>query len=438
MNTSPMARWLLLQDARSLLTRLERVRPFALQETMLPAAALSPAALIAIERFLVGGRIELRDQVRAYLRWLDGEGRNAPAAEMQRRFTIVRLRFNDVLTHFDLFSEVVTQRSESETGVWLSGLDVFAADALTLPEPLFEPAQVVCLLVRGPGAAVRRARTRLPGGGDNPVAIVRVPRERMVGTGLAASLVHEVGHEAAARLGLVESLRPVLQAQRGEPWALWARTVSEVVPDLWAVGKLGIGATLGLIGVVSMPGWFVFRVSASDPHPNAWIRVRLSCALGDALHPHPQWRELSDLWGRALYPLDDLEQSQRQLLKALDRSIPAFVELLLSHQPPSLHGASLGEVLTFEERSPARLATSYRAWRARRDRLREAPPSLAFAVLGQGRALGLLDARDEARTVGNLLTYWALRSTLDIAEICAAPVSTPSLREQRRQTTQPA
>src|SRR5712692_2207929 len=138
MNANSMARWLLEQEARALLTRLGRVKPFALQETMLPAAALSPAALVAIERFLVGGRYELREQVRDYQRWLEGEGRRASAAEMQRRFTIVRLRFNDVLSQFDLFSEVITQRSESDTGVWLSGLDVFAADALTLPG-YFEP-----------------------------------------------------------------------------------------------------------------------------------------------------------------------------------------------------------------------------------------------------------------------------------------------------------
>src|SRR5919204_1006064 len=151
--------------------------------------------------------------------------------------------------------ELITQRSESETGVWLAGLDVFAADALALPERYFEPPQVICYLARGPGAAVRRARTRLPGGGDNPVAIVRVPRERMVGHGIASSLVHEVGHQVAALLDLVPSLRPLLHAQgerarprHREAWMLWERWISEIVADLWSVGKLGIGSTLGLIG----------------------------------------------------------------------------------------------------------------------------------------------------------------------------------------------
>src|SRR5918912_1354342 len=118
------ARWLLEQEARALLTRLGRVRPFALQETMLPAAALAPASLIAIERMLIDSRYSLRRQVQDYLRWLHGEGRDASPAEMQKRFTIVRIRFNDALTQFDVFSELITQRSENETGVWLSGLDV--------------------------------------------------------------------------------------------------------------------------------------------------------------------------------------------------------------------------------------------------------------------------------------------------------------------------
>jgi hypothetical protein len=412
-------RWL-EQEARALLTRLARIRPFALQETMLPAAALSPAALVAIERLLVGGRYELREQVREYLRWLAGAGAHAGAAEQQRRFTLVRLRFNDVLSQFDLFSEVVTQRSEAETGVWLAGLDVLAADALTLDPPRFAAPQMLCYLARGPGAAVRRARTRLPGGEDNPVAIIRVPRERMVGHGIASSLVHEVGHQAAALLDLVPALRARVRDHAGD---VWARTISEIVADLWSVAKLGIGSTIGLMGVVSLPAWFMFRIAADDPHPAPWIRVRVSCALGDALYPDPQWRQLAGLWA-ALYPLDALPRDRRRQIEALDAGIPALVEVLLSHRPEALRGATLGAALPLADRRPADLAAHFDAWRAGRVRLRDASPVLAFAVLGQGRALGRLAPEEESRTVGNLLTYWALRSTLDLAEVCstAAPV----------------
>jgi hypothetical protein len=215
------------QEARALLTRLDRVRPFAVNETMVPAATLSPPAQSAIDRALMQGRRALREQVLGYLGWLRGPGRWASPAEQQRRFTLIRLRFNDVLSQFDLFTEVVTQRSEHSTGVWLSGLDTLAADALALPGALVDPPPVVCYLARGPGAAIRRARTRLPGNDPNPVAIVRVPRERMIGHGIASSLVHEVGHQAGApatagALGLLREVdlrdrrRPVVGVPAGD------------------------------------------------------------------------------------------------------------------------------------------------------------------------------------------------------------------------------
>ena len=249
MNASSYAHWMLDQEARALLARLSRVKPFVLSEPMLLAASLLPTAQIAIERFLANGRRELKRRVGQFLDWLRGEGRSAAPAEAQRRFVFLRLRFNAVLSQLDLFNQVITQRSEAEQGVWLSGLDVVSADALALPG-YYEAPPVICYLDRGVGAAIRRARTRLPGGGENPVAVIRVPRERMIGSGIASSLIHEVGHQGAALLGLVPSLQPVLQAKQRETdeslvWQLWERWISEIVSDFWSVARVGVASTLG-------------------------------------------------------------------------------------------------------------------------------------------------------------------------------------------------
>lgn len=88
----PSPEWLLEQEARALLTRLDRVKPFVLQETMVPAAGLMPASQIAIDRYLLTGRRRLRDQVRAYIQSIRGPGRTAPPPEMQRRFTVLKLQ----------------------------------------------------------------------------------------------------------------------------------------------------------------------------------------------------------------------------------------------------------------------------------------------------------------------------------------------------------
>lgn len=412
---SPFAAWMLSQEARALLARLARVRPFALLEPMLPAAGLQPGAQAATERYLVAGRRELRAMVLDYLAWLRAAPlQRASAADAQRRFTLLRLKFNAVLTQFDMFSDAISQRSEHETGVWLCGLDVLAADALALPGGYYSVPPLICYLDRGAGAAIRRARTRLPGGGENPVAIIRVPRERMIGSGIASSLFHEVGHQAAALLDLVDSLRPLLQGMQrsgGTAWRLFERWISEIVSDFWACARLGISATLGLMGVVSLPRTFMFRVSLDDPHPVPWIRVRLSCAIGQALYPHPQWQRLAELW-TALYPLQGLDRVRRQLFDELLAAMPGFVSLLVNHRPRSLRGRSLQEALDVAQRRPERLAALFAHWRQAPASMYRASPALVFAVLGQARADGQLSPEEESHLFAKLLTHWALHSAL--------------------------
>lgn len=413
-------RALIEAEARALLTRANRVRPLALTETTVVAASFSMDAQAAIERLLSEGRHDCRRRVRDFIAWLRSDnGQAASLEECQRRFVFLRLRFNAVLTHLDLFSEVLTQRSEAETGVFLAGLDALAYDALDVPDLPLEIPPVVCYLQRGQGASIRRSRTRLPGGGENPVAIIMVPRERMVGSGIASSLVHETGHEGAARLRLVESMRSVLQRLSHEQptdaasWLVWDRWCSEIIADLWSVARLGIGATLGLMGVVSLPRPFVFRRTLDEPHPIPWLRVVLSARIGNALYPHPQWAGLVSTW-HAYYPLRGLDAPYRELLERLSGHMDTFIEALLSHAPAELHGRSLGTVLRSSDREPAALARTYREWTAAPLRFRAAPPTLAFAVVGQARADGAITPESEGRVLAHLLTNWALRSAVDI------------------------
>jgi hypothetical protein len=419
MHADPSATWLLQQETRALLTRLASVQPFVLQETHLAAAALSPAALSGIEQHLIAGRREVQLRALGFLRWLRGPGATAPAAEQQRRFWMLRLRFQNALSQLDLFSEVITQRSEHDNGVLLSGLDIAAAEALMLPGRFFEGPPVVCSLHRGLGGAIRRARTRLPGGDDNPVALIRIPRERMVGYGIASSLVHEVGHQAAALLHLVESLRaqlrPIrLRAGLRRAWDLWDRWISEIVADFWSISRIGIGSTLGLIGLVSLPRGFVFRPSHDDPHPMPWVRVLLSCAIGDRLYPDPQWERLAATW-QAMYPIAGVRPQLTALVSELRTTMPDLISVVVEHRPARLRGRSLGEVLRNSELRREALLRRFLAWEADPSRMTLAPPTVAFAVLGQARASGRLSPERESRMLRRLIASWAVRSSLETA-----------------------
>lgn len=402
-------------EARALLTRLARVKPFVLNEPMLLAASLLPRAQLGIERFLAVGRRDLRSRIEGYRDWLCGEGQGVDPDRAHHRLVHLRLQFNAVLSQLDLFSQVISQRSESDNGVWMAGLDVVSADALALPT-YYQAPPVVCYLDRGIGAAIRRARTRLPGGGENPVAVIRVPRERMVGSGIASSLVHEVGHQASALLDLVNDFRGVLReriAQESDPevWTLWERWISEVLADVWSIARVGVASTMGLIGVVGLPRPFVFRVDLDDPHPIPWIRVRLSAAIGQALYPDPQWQRLSEQW-LGYYPVEGLDEGRRDLLQRLEASMPDFIALLLDHRPAVLQGRSLPDVLEIDSRQPAQLRDLYRHWLARPSELYRASPCLVFAVLGQVKADGALSPEDESALLSKLLGHWAMRSAL--------------------------
>jgi hypothetical protein len=394
---------------------------------MVPAAALPPALLSAIDRYLLASRRKVRQMVRGFIGWvLSPAGKLAPLEAAHRRFRMLRLFFNVTLSQFDIFADALTQRSEYETGVWLAGLDIVAADALALDGGYYSPPGLVCYLDRGHGAAIRRARTRLPGGGANPVAIVRVPRERMVGSGVASSLIHEVGHQAAALLDLVESIRPVLRGlgrQRGAEsaaWEYWNRCISEILADFWSVARVGVTSTLGLMSVVTLPRYFVFRLNLDDPHPVPWIRARLSCAMGRELFPHPQWDRLENIW-LSYYPPDGLDHQKRGFLALLEKTMPGLAAIIANHRPKALGGASLQEALQTGDRRPARLAALFQSWRESPLEMYRAAPTLVFAVIGQARAEGLISPEIESQFLTRMLSYWAVRDTLDYGANCAKP-----------------
>jgi hypothetical protein len=416
-----------------MLQRLEQVEPLARTMPMVPAATVSREALRAVDRHLARGRRGLRRAIEEFRDWLRGRGQAASPEDAQQRFVALRMRFHGALAQFDIFADVFTQRSEHDYGVLLAGLDALADDALRIPGVEFDAPALMCYLDRGFGAAIRRAETRLPGGGQSPVAIVRVPRERMVGSSVASSLVHEVGHQGAALLDLVSSLERTLDAWRARrarlrgAWGLWRRWLSEIVPDLWSVSRLGVVATRGLMSVVSLPRRAVFRIDPDNPHPTPWLRVQVSCAFGNALAPDPQWDRLAQLW-RALYPLHRSDSRGSGILGALQSSLRELVDVVLDDRPRLLAGATVREALTDRLRRPAALLALHDRWNRDPRRLRDTPPTLAVAVLGQAGAVDRVSPEDEGRTLFALLRRWALRRASEEAPRTATAQLTSVVR----------
>ncbi len=414
------AAWLLEQQAQGLLGRLAILKPFALQESMVPAAAISPQGLQAIDMHMQRVKRRTERTVRRFMASLQAlrRGMVSPRSA-QRVFALLRLRVNSVLSQFDIFSDALTQRSETGTGVWLAGLDELAGDALRIPGFEREIPELACYLDASIGAAIRRARTRLPGGDGNPIAIIRVPRERMVGSAIAGSICHEVGHQAAAILGLALPSRTLLHAEaqadaaNRAAWTLWERYVGEVLADFWSIGHVGPAAVLGLTQVLSLPRPFVFRVDMEDPHPAPWIRVQLACRAGEFLYPDPQWRALARVW-ESLYPMSSAPEEYRALLDALMRTLPKMLLLLMQMRPPRLEGRSLASVLYHPDRSPRHLRAAFAQLQGRPGP-QALSPAVAVAVLAQGKLDGQLSETAESTRLRALLVHFALKRPQRIA-----------------------
>jgi hypothetical protein len=148
------------------------------------------------------------------------------------------------------------------------------------------------------------------------------------------------------------------------------------------------------------------------------MRVVLSCAIGNALYPHRQWQTLAGIW-KSFYPTTSLDASRTKLLQSMFTTMPRFIRLLIRHQPRSLRGLSLGEAVRHADRHPDHLLAYWERWRAAPRLMKRAPPTLLFAVFGRARVSGRLTPETENRLLGNLITHWALSSTLEVADLCA-------------------
>lgn len=378
---------------------------------MVKGASISDDALKQITTLLENGKTELKNNLYQFIDGIKRPVVRNSLGEKQASFTILRLRFNSVLDQLDIFADVLSQRAEYDVGVWTSGLDVLAEDGLTVLRPFMETPPLVVYLDRGHGAAIRRARTRLPGGDLNPVGVIQIPRERMVGSGIASSLIHEVGHQAAALLDLVPTLQKSIvekgrHRKESQAWKYFERCIPEIIADVWATGHLGIAATLGLMGVVTLPRYFQFRLDLKDPHPAPYVRVLLSCAFGARLFPHAQWEKLAVLW-KTFYPKQGLRKETIEILDEIEKEIPAFVELVVQHSTKETNGKKLFELFPLAERQPRSLQQLYQLWKARKISLYTMPPTLVFAVLGQAKADLAINAKEENNSLTRILRYWA-------------------------------
>lgn len=298
----------------------------------------------------------------------------------------IELELSRTYTFFDTYMDALTQRYSRRLGPLLAGCDVLAWDAMGKDHPalrIVEPPLVFC--DRGFGASIIRESVRMPDGTPNPIPLIQIPYSRLKEKCNLTSVLHEVGHQALMRLGLVTTLPNVLRGALGragvssvtrDMFALWS---SEIGPDFWTFCTSGMAAAAGLREILALPPSHVFRVSWTDPHPPPFARVLLGFEFCRYQWGRGDWDEWEREW-RALYPLDMAPRVERKVLVEAVAHLPLVAKTLFTTRFKTLDGRRLPELFRLSDLSPPALARLAAGVRSGTLRLAGVSPATQLAV----------------------------------------------------------
>lgn len=214
----------------------------------------------------------------------------------------LELALAEAFATFDTFADVLSQRAAPGLGPLLAGCDVLARDGLWRDDSrLVGLGAPIVYCDRGLGASILRQGVRTRGGVRCPIPLVQIPYARLVDKLALTSILHEVGHQALAALGVLPELARVI-ASAGPPAirSQLARWSSEIGADLWAFAATGSAHALAARELFALPSAIVLGDGAGV-HPPPFVRVLLAFAWCEATWPSPRWRALAARWS-AGYP----------------------------------------------------------------------------------------------------------------------------------------
>jgi hypothetical protein len=327
----------------------------------------------------------------------------------------IEMELTRAFTFFDTYMDVLTQRHTPELGRLLAGCDVLASGAIKRDHAalrIVAPPLVYC--DRGFGASIIRESVSLPDGTPNPIPLIQIPYSRLKEKCNLTSILHEAGHQALSRLGLVAVLPSAFRAaltrvgvsdQMQDLWALWS---SEIGPDFWTFCASGIAAAGGVREILALPPNQVLRISWTDPHPPPYLRVLLTFEWC-----RQQWgRGMWDKWEKewiALYPLERATAEARQVLTQGLRHLPVLTKALLTTKFRSLNGRRIPDLFNLQSLSPARLTPIAAGAANGVLRLGALTPSAQLAVFRLIKESGRFSEATLDRVMTKWLSHLAMR-----------------------------
>ncbi|MGA9769546.1 MAG: hypothetical protein WBV94_10930 [Blastocatellia bacterium] len=323
----------------------------------------------------------------------------------------IEMEMSRVFTFFDTYMDVLTQRHPAELGLLLAGCDVLAWDGINRDHPalaIVEMPLVYC--DRGFGASTLREGVRLPGHGFNPIPLVQIPYSRLKEKYNLTSILHEVGHEAMVRLGLVRALPKVLRSALSRAGAsksiqdLFALWSFEIGPDFWTFCASGIAEAGAIKEILALPPVHAFRIAWADPHPPPYLRSLLSFEWCRQVWGAGVWDRWEKEW-LELYPLKDAPLETRDILKRAAVYLPVIARALLRTGFRVLNQKTIPDLFNLSALAPSELQRIVDNAKDGSLELKGLPPSAHLAVFRLIKDQGRLNEEK----IDRVMTAWLLK-----------------------------
>jgi hypothetical protein len=409
---------------RSLAARARRLATFNRQSVGIRPEDVpytpSPAHFAAANTRL--GQIDrhVRTQLSALARELRRPGSRYD--DLLRRAALVEREVDRARRAYGLFFDVFIQRGTAFAPA-LAACDTIAADCFQIVR------QAAPGLIRGPllkpvtylehsfsPATFRRGvMLRRLLGEHNPFPLVRVPYERIESPWGMGVLLHEIGHNLQADLGVWQETqqavqRRVFQVSRNA-WVtrIYARWHKEIFADLVAILLGGPASARSMKDFLAYPASRVLSFRPLGVHPTPYLRMFIQAEMLRRMGFVRQARRIQRVWGTLYSSHIPRGRVPAQLIATASRIIPHVVDEIAYQTRRGFAQRALVDVVPFssaDERTIQRTAAAIGRGRLPTD----VPPRFAVSASRYAFERQLAEPEAIARTV---LTNLARRGAAD-------------------------
>jgi hypothetical protein len=307
--------------------------------------------LAEIDREVARGLDRLSDEARSF---------DAPAEALLRSAALVEREVDRARRAFALFFDVFSQRGSS-FGPALAACDAIASDCFravrrtapgVLRGALLTP---VTYLEHGFSPATFRRGVLLGRllGERNPFPLVRIPYEHAGSPWGMGVVLHELGHNLHADMGIWLENRSAVQRRvlntTGDPWItrIWTRWHKEIFADLIALLLGGPAVGQSMMDFLSHPSPRVLTFRPLSVHPTAYLRTLVMAEMVRRMGFDEDAKRMQNIWNGLYGPQIGSSRIPRRLLQTASRVIPHVVDEIAFQTRRGLGQLALADVVSF-------------------------------------------------------------------------------------------